>query len=111
MALLKTANNTIIQCEAVIRGNQYPVLHIYTHDITPVQAYQIFGDPEITETLVVTEERVIPVKMEDGTTITQITTVDKTYTGFTEVFSVQKAALYQQPGEILIWLQKPAENS
>ena len=91
MQILTTNNGRQIECELVVRGRQYTVLHIYTHAITPVEAYQIFGDPEETKELIVTEEG-------QGT---------RTYSDFTEVYSVQKGGLITGPDEILIWLQRP----
>lgn len=94
MQILTTNKGREIECDLVIHGRQYAVLHIYTHTITPVEAYQIFGDPEEAKKLTVTEET------EEGQKI-------KTYTGFTEVYSVQKGGLITGPDEILIWLQRP----
>lgn len=84
-----------IECDLVVRGNQYAVLHIYTHSITPIEAYQIFGDPEETKVLKTIEF--------DGS--------EKVYHGFTDIYSVQKARLITGDGEILIWLQQPMDVS
>jgi len=91
MQILTTNKGRTIECDLVVRGRQYAVLHIYTHTITPVEAYQIFGNPDEAKKLIVTEEG-------------QET---KTYTGFTEIYSVQKGGLITGPDEILIWLQRP----
>lgn len=116
MILLITNKGKEIECEAVTKGSQYEVLHIYTHAITPVEAYQIFGDPEETETLTTRERKVVKVVEEvekDGKTVEETkdaTTIEeKQYKGFTEVYSVQKPPFfqYEDKNEILIWLQKP----
>lgn len=91
MQIVTTNTGRTIKCDLVVRGSQFAVLHIYTHTITPVEAYQIFGEPEETKVLRVSEEGFD----------------DRVYTGFTEVYSVQKGGLISGPGEILIWLQRP----
>lgn len=93
MLTVKTNTGREIVADLVIRGDQYAVLHIYTHSITPIEAYKIFGDPEETSVLYVYEEG------KDT----------RIYRDFTEVYSVQKGGLITGPGEILIWLQHPEE--
>lgn len=94
MIELITKSGRRIACEGVMKGRQFDVLHIYTHAITPIEAYTIFGNPEESSILVVEE------------TINDETTT-RTYRGYTSIFSVSQATLYIQPGEIRIWLQKP----
>lgn len=113
MIKLITAKGTEIMCDAVVKGAQYPVLHIYTNEITPIQAYQIFGDPEATKTLTAIsieyeqnpdfvpggdQEEYLPVE------------VTKVYHDFTEIYSVQKSTLIPGDNEIMIWLQRPIDN-
>ena len=119
MILLTTNKGKKIECDIVTKGSQYEVLHIYTHAITPVKAYQIFGNPAECEKLTTREEKTVKIsKMveKDGEMVEQIedaTAVDeRVYTGFTEVYSVQKppVAFVDNKDEILIWLQKPKEE-
>ena len=116
MIQLTTNKGKTIECDLVVRGSQYEVLHIYTHSITPVKAYQIFGDPEECERITTREEKTVKVEEEveeNGETVKKTkdaTAVDeRVYTGFTEVYSVQKPPLMatEDKNEILIWLQKP----
>lgn len=93
MLKVVTAKNREIICDLVVRASQYAVLHIYTHSITPIEAYQIFDNPEETSTLYV---------YEDGKDT-------RIYRGFTDIYSVQKGGMITGPGEILIWLQHPSE--
>lgn len=111
MVLLKLATGVEIECDAVIQGRQYPVLHIYTNKITPVKAYQIFGDSEGTTEIKIYEDGYDYVVDEQGNQIRKLVTKERVFTGYTEIYSVQKASLYtENEGEILIWLQRPMTN-
>ena len=116
MIILTTNKGKEIECDLVIRGSQHDVLHIYTHTITPVKAYQIFGDPEECEKLTTREEKTVKVEEEveeNGETVKKkkdaIAVDERVYTGFTEVYSVQKPPIRatDDKDQILIWLQKP----
>ena len=91
MITLETALGERINCEAVVAGNQYPYLHIHTSELTRVQADTIFDNPAQTETL----------KVDTGET-------EKTYTGFTTLFSVQTSPFI--PNALLIWLNRTMEE-
>lgn len=90
--IIKTATGKEIECDSVVQGQQFSSsIHIHTHSITPVEAYQIFGDPEETSILIALKENVEP----------------KEYVGFTDIYSVQKSPFFPNfKNEILIWLNK-----
>ena len=46
MITLITNSGRKIICEGVMKGRQFDVLHIYTHAITPIEAYSIFENPD-----------------------------------------------------------------
>lgn len=87
-----TATGKRIECDSVIQGQQFSgTIHIHTHAITPIEAYQIFGDRK--ETAILTTEK-------DGEE-------PREFKGYTEIYSVQKSPFYlQHPEEILVWLNK-----
>lgn len=91
--IVKTAKGKEIECDSVVQGAQFSgTIHIHTHSITPVEAYQIFGDPEETAVLIAEKEGEEP----------------KQYEGFTDIYSVQKSPFYTHfNNEILIWLNRP----
>lgn len=91
--IIKTSKGKNIECDSVVQGQQFSgSIHIHTHSITPIEAYQIFGNPDETETLVAVQEGEEP----------------RTFKGFTDIYSVQKSPFYaQNPNEILIWLNRP----
>lgn len=88
--ILKTATEKEIECDSVVVGQQFSnCMHIHTHSITPIEAYQIFGDPN--------ESSLLTVIKDDET---------KVYKYYTEVYSVQKSPFYKDENEILIWLNQ-----
>lgn len=96
MLSIVTAKGIRVECDVITRGHAYDVLHIYTDAISPVQAYQIFGDPEQTVVLTVYEDDAIR----------------DVYYNFTDIYSVQKSALVDGENELLIWLdyKEPEQN-
>lgn len=137
MYIIKTKNAEPFEADIVARASQFPVLHIHTHDITPINAYEIFEDEENAQTITSEEwmynpydgdefvEGVIYYEYdhEKGFYPTEDTEKDpkksyyalelfKTvvYEGYTEIYSVQKSHINEHPNEILIWLQRPSEN-
>ena len=91
MIVIKTIKGREIECDLVIRSVQYNALSIYTHAITPVEAFQIFEDPS--------ESAVLEVR-EDGKD-------DRIYHNFTDVYSVSRDGLITGPDEIMIVLKRP----
>lgn len=91
--IIKTATGKEIECDSVVQGQQFSgTMHIHTHSISPIEAYQIFGDPEETAVLIAEKEGEEP----------------KEYIGFTDIYSVQKSPFYTHfKNEILIWLNRP----
>lgn len=91
--IIKTATGKEIECDSVVQGTQFSgTIHIHTHSISPIEAYQIFGTPEETTTLIAEREG------EES----------KQYDGYTDIYSVQKSPFYAQySNEILIWLNRP----
>ena len=90
---IKTASGKEIECDSVVQGAQFSgTIHIHTHSITPIEAYQIFGDSNETAILIAQKDGKEP----------------KTYEGYTDMYSVQKSPFYAQfKNEILIWLNRP----
>ena len=93
--IITTAIGREIECDLVVRASQFEVLHIYTHSIDPIEAYQIFDNSE--------ESCVLTVYEEGKDT--------RIYRGFTEVYCVEKGGLITGPGEILIWMRRPPEEN
>ena len=134
MYIVKTKKAEPFEADMVAKGAQFPVLHIYTHNITPINAYEIFGDEENCE-LITADEYVyyafIGDAFEDDVeyyeydpVIGYYLTADadkdpnknyflkefigtKSFTGYIEIFAVQKSTINDIPNEILIWLQRP----
>lgn len=94
MLTVKTNTNKMISADLVLYSKQYNIIHIYTKYISPVEAYQIFGDENETKVLRVLEEG----------------KKTKVYRNFTDIYSVQKSSWYPDEHEILIWLQKVEEE-
>ena len=90
--IIKTATGKEIECDSVVQGQQFSsTLHIHTHAITPIEAYQIFGDQMETTVLIVEAEGSEP----------------RRFDGYTDIYSVQKSPFYQNfKNEILMWLNK-----
>ena len=102
MVTLKTALGLEIECTNVIKLAQHSALHVYTGSLTPIQAYEIFGNPEHTNEITVTE--IIPGQFtEDNEPVTKT----KIYRHYTDIYSVQKSPI---PNEILIWLQRDYDD-
>lgn len=103
MLKVKIKDGTEFEADAVVKSRSYPVLHIYTHDITPEEAYRYFYKTDNGKEITVTQE--YPADPETGETREPDLIV---YHDFTEIYSVQKPQFYTQfENEILIWLDRP----
>ena len=112
MTTVRLKNGTEIEADSVIRGSQYPVLHIYTHSINMVQATEIFSDTEACREITVITETVqqhLETTENGDHMVSEPVTTEKVYHDFTQLYSVQRATLLQTPEgtEILVWLQRP----
>lgn len=107
MVTLKTGLGDIVECDYAVLGKVFPYLSIYTHSITPIEAYQIFDKEGALDRIEVTEE--VPVTKDpekpDEVTMEPTTTV---YTDFVEVEGVQKSPYLgtDNANEIIIRLRK-----
>ena len=131
MYIVKLKDDTEIEADSVAKGVSFPVLHIHTHAITPVQAFEIFT-PENTQEITVLDWYYLRVdSLDGGETYYERTgqesfevTLDTemnpekqyfikvakepaVYHDFTELYAVQKSPLVE--GDILIWLQRPMQ--
>ena len=131
MNIVMLKDGTEIEADSVAKGVSFPVLHIHTHAITPVQAFEIFT-PENTQEITVydwvysrvysfdSKETYYERTGQESFEITQDTEVnpDKqyfvkiqqepiVYHDFTELYAVQKSPLVD--GDILVWLQRPMQ--
>lgn len=95
MVRLITNTGVEVLCDSVTKAASYPVLYINTNMITPIQAYQIFGDEEAVKIL-----RVIDA---DGQ--------ERIYHNYSDLYSVQKSIFYPKEGEIAIWLNYKMEDA
>ena len=109
MPIVVTNTGHRVDCDAAIPGERFPVLHIYTNKITPIEAYQIFGEEGALDEITVIDEESEVITNEDGESEIVNNEITKVYHGYTELFSVQKSSLIKNDKEILIWLQRPVE--
>lgn len=84
-----STRTSLVNCDAVVAGDQYPYLHIHTHELSRIDADRIFDDPAETDMITA---------FDAETSETQV------YTGYTSLYSVQKSPFI--PGDLLIWLTK-----
>ena len=138
MYVVKTKNADPFEADVVTEGSRFPVLHIYTNNVTPIQAYQIFLEKENSEEILVEEynyyaatsdsfEKDLVYYEHDNINDKYFLTEDETkdpnktyyvkkldntveYHDFTEIYAVQKAYVINKTNEILIWLQRPTKN-
>lgn len=110
MVRLTTAKGQEILCDSVVRSQQFNYLFIHTNALTRVEVDQVFGDPEALTELTAVEQFEFPVTDENGETGMQAAETTRVYHGFTELDVVQKSPLIDKPGELMIYLQRPAAN-
>lgn len=99
MTTLTTGTGRKIPCEAVVKGLSFPFLYIHTSALSRLEADTIFGDPRETQELAAVET----VTGEDGSTAT----IERSFRGWTEIYAVQRSPIFDAPGTLMIWLQKP----
>lgn len=95
MVTIITASGRAIAADAVIKSRIYQSsIYIYTNRLTDAEVQSIFGESTETAQLTV----ISPDTSEPAVK----------YTGYTQLFAVFPAELWaENPGEKLIWLQKP----
>lgn len=85
MLTITTNTGKTIECDSIVQGREYPVLHIHTHAISGAEAWAIFSDPNETRRMV---------RREDSD--------ERTLINYSRLYSVQVSPFV--PGDILIWL-------
>lgn len=102
MTTLITATGREIPCESVVRSRLYGYLFIHTAALSRIEADTLFSDPRETETLTAVETILCPT--DEGPVQTTTTHV---FRGWTVLDTVQRSPLFDNPGELMIWLAKP----
>lgn len=106
--LFKTTGESLA-CESVTRGQQFPYLYVHTHAVGWDAAHAFFSDAAGLAELTAVEHFSFTAETERGP---QETAATKTtvYKGFTELYCIQRSPLFDDPGELMIWLQRPEEE-
>lgn len=104
MTELTTATGRVIPCDSVVRGKQYPFLYIHTAELRYGEAGTVFDDP--AETAVLTAVTRFSVS-DDGSPVPA--SIQHVYRGYTEINSIQRSPLFDNPAELMIILQQPVE--
>lgn len=100
MFILSKSNEEKIKCRLVAKGPMDDMFRIYTNQLTPIQAYTFFDNPEDMEKITIN-------KINDDTQELEEVHIMK---GYTEVFAVQKpSAFIEDKKMILIVLRKNTE--
>lgn len=106
MTILTTATGREIVCDSVVRSAQFNYLFIHLNSLTRIEVDEIFGKPEELEEL----EAVETFEYPDGEEGMRTATSTRVYHGFTVLDVVQRSPLIDKPGELMIWLQRPATD-
>ena len=107
MIELTTALGRMIPCDAVIRATNYNYLTIHTKALSRVEVDTIFDDPAQTAELTAVEK--IGALDENGDLLEAVGET-KVYRGWTVLDAVQRSPLFDDPAELMIWLQRPEEE-
>lgn len=91
MTKVRLNNGTEIEATLAFYADRLGVIHIYTDQLTMTEACMMFDDPEATKSITFIDE---------GET-------DRVFTGYTDLYAVQKGRAVPGEGMILIWLQPP----
>ena len=111
MATLKMADGRELTVLHVGRGLQYAILHIYTDQLTPAEAFEIFDNrPEATKELTYTETISTTATGEDGEVTTREVQRTTVYNRFTEMTAVNKSSYGGAKNAIMIRLQRPFDD-
>lgn len=102
MVNLITTTGREIACDSVVQSRIFGFLYIHTAALSRIEADTIFDDPAETETLTAVETLLCPT--DEGPVQTTETRV---YSGWTVLDTVQRSPLFDNPGELMIWLAKP----
>lgn len=106
MTVLKTATGRELVCAAVSRGQMYPYLYIHTAALSWEEAYAFFTDKTGLAKLTTVESFTFPAQTEQGAQDIEAETTH-VYNGFTELYCIQRSPLMDDPGALMIWLQRP----
>lgn len=109
MFILKKKTGAVLECDSVARGQMYPYLYIHTAVLGWNEAHDFFSDAEGLEEIHVEEQFTVPVETPDGPEEVAATS-EKIYRGFTELYCIQRSPLFEDPAELMIWLQRPEEE-
>lgn len=111
MATLKMADGRELTVLHVGRGLQYAILHIYTNELTPAEAFEIFDNrPEATKELTYTETVSTTTTGEDGKPTTREEQRTTVFNRFTEMTAVNKSRYGGVENAIMIRMQRPFDD-
>lgn len=105
MTKLITATGRMVPCDSVLRGRQFPLLYIHTASLSYGEAGTLFEDPEETAVLTSVVEFAVP---DDGSPAPK--EERRVYRGYTQIYQIQRSPLYENPAELMIVMQQPAEE-
>lgn len=105
MFILTKKTGAVLECDSVARGQMYPYLYIHTKALGWNEAHDFFSDAEGLAEIRVEERFTVP----DGEQEAEASSV-RTYRKFTELYCIQRSPLFEDPAELMIWLQRPEEE-
>lgn len=108
MFILTKKTGAELACDSVARGQMYPYLYIHTNALGWNEAHDFFSDAEGLSVLRAEERFTVPAEGPEEQEA-EATSV-RTYRGFTELYCIQKSPLFDDPAELMIWLQRPEEE-
>ena len=87
-------NNGIeIETEVVVCSEKFESIQIYTNKLSMAEACKLFDNSENTKKILISKDD----------------EAQRIYTGFTELYSVQKSYAFENKEIIMIWLQPPGK--
>ena len=84
MYTITKKDNEKVNCKLILKGPEDNMLQIYTNQLTPVQAFQFFDDPENMQTFIIDRINDTSEELEERHVMK----------GYTELFAVQKPYLH-----------------
>lgn len=105
MTHLYTATGRRIDCDSVVKGQNFNFLFVHTNALSRIEIDTIFENPEETDVLTAVDV-IEAVNPETGNTDTATQT--RVFRGWTILDTVMRSPLY--PGDLMIWLGKPEEE-
>lgn len=105
MFILTKKNGGSLTCESVARGQMYPYLYIHTKALGWNEVHDFFSDAEGLAEIRVEEQFSVPDCEQEA----EASSV-RTYRKFTELYCIQRSPMFEDPAELMIWLQRPEEE-